>query len=240
MSNRFSMHRLVAMGLIVCLWTIASGPSVARAGDKEKQATETVDFQVSGMTCGGCADKASEALEEHVSKLTSVKVDYDSKKATVKVERLEADTKEQIKSALGTLGFEVRFAGDARALSPLSQAEREELDIETSTHGDAIDITKHLATDKFTIVDYYADWCGPCRILEPKIERLLTRYKDIALRRVDIVSWTSDMAKQATKQFQLQAIPYVQVYGPDGTLLGSVQGISIEPIEALINRATLR
>ena len=72
------------------------------------------------------------------------------------------------------------------------------------------------------------------------LEGLLLKYDNVAIRRVDIVSWYSDMAKRASKDFQLRGIPYVQVFGPDGKLLGFSMGLTIEPIEALLKGATLR
>jgi len=72
------------------------------------------------------------------------------------------------------------------------------------------------------------------------LEGLLLKYDNVAIRRVDIVSWYSDMAKRASKDFKLEGIPYVQVFGPDGKLLGFSMGLAIEPIEALLKGATLR
>ena len=44
--------------------------------------------------------------------------------------------------------------------------------IEVISHGQQIDISKHLALGNVTIVDFYADWCGPCKAVEPTIQQL--------------------------------------------------------------------
>lgn len=240
MNIRFNTRSTVRVLLSTCVLVVAGSLAHGQFESKAKETLATVDFQVSGMTCPGCADKATKVLQEKIAELATVTIDYESKMGTVAVKAANADTKGEIRSALGTLGFEVQFAGETPRPQILTEIDREELDILTVTHGDAIDVREHLAENKFTLVDYYADWCAPCRVLEPMLERLLLKYDNVALRRVDIVSWYSDMAKQASREFHLEGLPYVQVYDPDGKLLGFSMGLSIKPIEALLKGATLR
>lgn len=239
MNIRMNSRRAVLALLATALF-VTSGLVHAQSDNEDENTRSTVEFQISGMSCPGCADKAAKVLEENVSELAWAGVDYDSQKGTVAVELTDANTRGEIRSALGTLGFEVRFAGDAPPPHLLGESERAELDILTVTHGDAIEIRDHLAAGKFTIVDYYADWCAPCRVLEPMLEQLLVKYNNVAIRKVDIVSWNSDIARQASKEYRLVGLPYVQVFGPDGKLLGFSMGLSITPIEALLKGATLR
>jgi len=121
--------------------------------------------------------------------------------------------------------------------SRLSDAERAKLDIRTITRGDAVDLEEHLVTGKVTIFDYYADWCGPCLLLARDLEQLMVAQSDVAVRKIDIVTWQSEAARQATREFKLKGIPYVRVYGPRGQFLGAVPGNDIEKIRALLPRA---
>lgn len=86
---------------------------------------------------------------------------------------------------------------------------------------------------KFTLFDYYADWCGPCLLLGNEIERLLMERGDVALRKVDIVGWDTEAAAQI-KAFDIEGIPYVRVYGPKGEFLGAVNGNSMSEIRSLL------
>ena len=95
-------------------------------------------------------------------------------------------------------------------------------------------VSEHLVAGKFTIVDYYADWCGPCLLLGHELEQVLALRQDVALRKVDLVSWETDAAKQVTREFGIRGIPYVRVYGPDGRFLGAVNGNHIGKVRALL------
>ncbi len=119
----------------------------------------------------------------------------------------------------------------------LSEAEKAGLDIETASKGEALSIRDHLAAGKTTIFDYYADWCGPCHLLSPKLERLVLEYQNLALRKVDIGDWETEVAKQATKEFGLPGLPYVRIYGPSGKLVGTVHGNRIEEVEEIIRKS---
>lgn len=86
-------------------------------------------------------------------------------------------------------------------------------DIQTITHGREVDIEKHLVPGKYVLFDFYADWCGPCRALEPQIRELAGRYGDqLVVRKIDIINWDSPVSRQ----YRMSSIPYMILYGPDG------------------------
>src|ERR1700745_2664797 len=64
--------------------------------------------------------------------------------------------------------------------------------IEVISHGAQVDINQHLAFGNVTVVDFYADWCGPCRQLSPSLAQMGSSVPGTALRNIDIVNWITD------------------------------------------------
>ena len=105
--------------------------------------------------------------------------------------------------------------------------------VEVISHGAQVDMTKHLALGNVTVVDFYADWCGPCRQLSPSLEQMAQTDPEIALRKIDIVNWNTAVAKQ----YNIHSIPQVNVYNRGGQLVGSVVGVNAEEVKRYVAQA---
>jgi thioredoxin 1 len=104
---------------------------------------------------------------------------------------------------------------------------------EVISHGAAVDITRHLAQGRVTVVDFYADWCGPCRQLSPALEQMAKTDSEIALRKIDIVNWKTAVARQ----FNIHSIPQVNVYNRGGRLVGTVVGADFDTVKRYVAQA---
>lgn len=87
--------------------------------------------------------------------------------------------------------------------------------------GQVISLADHLVPGKINVIDFTSDYCGPCRVIAPKLDKLHAERADIAVVKVDInrpgvkgIDWKSPVAKQ----FGLESIPHFKVFGPDGKL----------------------
>ncbi|MFQ5669153.1 MAG: TlpA family protein disulfide reductase [Acidobacteriota bacterium] len=89
-----------------------------------------------------------------------------------------------------------------------------------SYKGEAVELKDHLVPGKYTVFDFYADWCVNCREIEPYLENLAVDHEDVALRKINIDHWGTPVVAQ----YGLTFIPYLQMYGPDGKLVADGSG----------------
>ena len=195
------------------------------------QTTKTFDFKIQGMTCQSCVNTAIRILKQ-IDGVDSVSVDLNSKQAIVIA--YSKMTEKNLKTALDTkTNFEALFAGETLP-QPLTEKEKEGLDIKTIKGGNKIKFTDHLVQGKIAIFNFYADWCSPCKVFSPKVERLLLEQNMLALRKVDVVDWKSNLAKQLTKKYKLPFLPFTLIFDDKGNLLGKVEGNNIEKVKKII------
>ena len=78
-----------------------------------------------------------------------------------------------------------------------------------------------VSTYDVVLVDFYADWCGPCRMMEPTIEALAAE-TDAAILKVDV-----DRFQGLAAQYGVQGIPALLLFA-DGELAERLVGVQQE------------
>ncbi|MEW4530067.1 MAG: thioredoxin [Maioricimonas sp. JB045] len=76
-----------------------------------------------------------------------------------------------------------------------------------------------LQSDQTVLVDFWAPWCGPCRMVSPVIEELADDFAGQAV----VGKVNVDDNRQVATQFQIQAIPSVLVFR-DGEVVDRIVG----------------
>ena len=82
--------------------------------------------------------------------------------------------------------------------------------------GKQVDLKDVLVPGKITLIDFYADWCGPCKKISPYLEHLAQNDPDVYLRKIDIVNWGT----LVTIQYGIKSIPDVRVFDRNGRMVG--------------------
>jgi thiol-disulfide isomerase/thioredoxin len=111
--------------------------------------------------------------------------------------------------------------------------------VELSKQGEDVpSLEAHAVKGKVTLFDFYAIWCGPCRKVDAHVFPLLGQRGDLALRKLNMVSWETPLSERYLKD--IPSLPYVVVYGKDGKKVRAVAGFDLEALDRAIAEASRR
>ncbi len=74
-------------------------------------------------------------------------------------------------------------------------------ELKTAEFNDAVAVK-----DKLIVIDFWASWCGPCRMLSPILDKLSDEYADVTFYKVN-----TDEEPQLAGHFQINSIPTVML-----------------------------
>ena len=78
----------------------------------------------------------------------------------------------------------------------------------TKTVTDATFADDVLGSDKPVLVDFWAEWCGPCKMVAPVLEEIAQQHGD----KLDIVKLNIDENPRIAQQYQVMSIPTMAVF----------------------------
>ncbi|WP_067598258.1 thioredoxin [Nocardiopsis listeri] len=76
-----------------------------------------------------------------------------------------------------------------------------------------------LASDKPVLVDFWADWCGPCKQMAPVLDKLAEEYGD----KIDVVKINTDQNPETPRAYNVMSLPTMNVY-KDGEVVKQLIG----------------
>ncbi|MEE9241748.1 MAG: thioredoxin [Nitrosopumilaceae archaeon] len=76
-----------------------------------------------------------------------------------------------------------------------------------------------MNSDKPVFVDFWAEWCGPCRMVSPTVEELSKEYKD----KVNFVKVNVDQNNELASKYNIFSIPTLAIFR-DGKVIAQTAG----------------
>lgn len=137
------------------------------------------------------------------------------------LERIRQQKREELKEQRDSGG-----TGSAAGSDETGETPNSPIEIEDQSHFQEVTSTHNLV-----LVDCYADWCGPCQMMEPTIESLAAE-SDAAVAKVDV-----DRHQHLAQQLGAQGVPTLVVFA-DGEPVERVVGAQDRTtLEQLLQRA---
>lgn len=94
----------------------------------------------------------------------------------------------------------------------------------------------HYMGDRPAIVDFYATWCGPCRVLAPVLEEIASTYRgEIYVYKVDV-----DLCEALADAYDIRSIPTTFFIPMKGRPVKMVGAVNKQEIERLIKDVLLK
>lgn len=83
-----------------------------------------------------------------------------------------------------------------------------------------------LKSDKPVLIDFYADWCGPCRMVSPIVDEIAQERDDIVVGKINV-----DSEQELAAEFSVMSIPMLAVI-KDGKVVN--QSVGAVPKEQIL------
>ena len=88
-----------------------------------------------------------------------------------------------------------------------------------------------LKNERPVVVDFWATWCGPCKMVAPEMEKLAEKYAGA----VDVVKVDVDANPRLSQTFNIMSIPTIAFFRPGQLPMGVIGFRPLEQLEQQFN-----
>lgn len=92
-------------------------------------------------------------------------------------------------------------------------------------------VEKVINSPNIVVVDFFADWCGPCKMLSPILEKLSAVNPDVKFYKVNI-----DENPSLADEFEVQSIPNIVIFKNGQAVDRSIGFKSEQQLQEIIDR----
>ena len=92
-----------------------------------------------------------------------------------------------------------------------------------------------LDNERPVLVDFWAAWCGPCKMVAPEMEKLAAKYDGV----VDVVKVDVDANPSLSRAFNIMSIPTIAFFQPGKQPMGVVGFRPLDQLEQSFGLTTL-
>ena len=82
-------------------------------------------------------------------------------------------------------------------------------------------------------VDFYADWCGPCKMMAPAVDEMAAKY----LGRVLVTKLNTDLAQRTAQLYDIRSIPTSIVFSKGKELSRQMGAVPARQLDAMLAKA---
>jgi thioredoxin 1 len=95
---------------------------------------------------------------------------------------------------------------------------------------DALTSAIAQSSSQLVVVDFFADWCGPCRAIAPKVAKLAEEKTSVGFYKVNV-----DVVNNHPEVETVQALPTFRFY-KNGVMVDEMQGAMYDKLVELVNK----
>ncbi|KAI5813318.1 thioredoxin TrxA [Pyronema omphalodes] len=86
-------------------------------------------------------------------------------------------------------------------------------------------------TGRLAVVDFFATWCGPCKVIAPQLEKMSEEFKDVDFYKVDV-----DENASVAGELAVRAMPTFMFFKDGQKLEDEVVGANIKAVRSAIEK----
>ncbi len=74
-------------------------------------------------------------------------------------------------------------------------------------HADSTSLKQHIASNELVMVDFWADWCAPCRAMAPILDRVAGEFPSLRIVKID-----AEAHKELLEEYNVRSLPTLLLY----------------------------